>query len=95
MKLIAILCWYDERPSWLAGVTASLARLQVAHLVAVDGAYGLYPKGHGCSGTEQQQTIVETCRAAGIGTTVHTPPEPWFGNEVEKRNLAFQLAAQP
>jgi hypothetical protein len=92
MNLIAILSWYDERPSWLAGVVASLAKLEVSHLIAVDGAYSLYPNGKPYSGQEQQQTIATTARMLDIGCTISTPREVWFGNEVEKRNHAFKLA---
>jgi hypothetical protein len=92
VKLIGILCWFDERPSWLAGVIGGLRRVGVEHLVAVDGAYGLYPGGRPYSGPEQHDTIVETSRALDIATTIHTPREPYWGNEVEKRNLAFALA---
>lgn len=92
MKLIGILSWYDERTSWLSGVIASLAKAEIRHLVAVDGAYGVYPNGRGYSGPEQHAAIVEVCRALEMGCTIHTPAEPWFGNEVEKRNYAFALA---
>lgn len=92
MKLIGILCWYDERPSWLAGVIAGLAKAQVRHVVAVDGAYLAYPNGKAYSLPEQQATIVEVCRELEMGCTIHTPAEPWFGNEVEKRNHAFAIA---
>jgi hypothetical protein len=92
VNLIAILSWYDEQAAWLAGVVASLAKLEVNHLIAVDGAYALYPKGRPYSGAEQHQTIVTTARALDIGCTISTPREVWFGNEVEKRNHAFALA---
>lgn len=92
MKLLGILSWYDERPSWLAGVIASLAKAEIAHLVAVDGAYSAYPNGKAYSGPEQHAAIVEVCRALEMGCTIHTPREPWFGNEVEKRNYAFRIA---
>ena len=94
MRLIGILCWYDEQPPWLAGVVASLAKVEVSHLIAVDGAYALYPNGKPYSGPMQHQTIIETAAAVQMGCTIHTPAEPWFGNEVEKRNFAFQLAEQ-
>lgn len=92
MKVIGILCWYDEKPSWLAGVVGGLHQADVTHLVAVDGAYAFYPGGRGYSGSEQHQTILEVCQALEIGCTIVTPPATWLGNEVEKRNHAFAVA---
>ena len=92
MRIIAILSWFNERPSWLAGSVASLAKVGVSHCVAVDGAYLLYPEGRGFSAPEQHAAIVETCRALDIGLTLHVPQEPWIGNEVEKRTAAIRLA---
>lgn len=92
MKIVGILAWYDEKPEWLAGVIAGLSHAQVSHLIAVDGAYGLYPGGRPYSGSTQHNVILETCTALQIGCTIVTPQEQWFGNEVEKRNHAFALA---
>jgi hypothetical protein len=92
VKIIGVLSYFDERPSWLAGVVAGLYKAQVSHVVAVDGAYGLYPGGRPYSGPEQQASIVEVCRSLEMGCTWYAPQEPYFGNEVEKRNIAFRLA---
>lgn len=92
MKLIAILSWFDEQPSWLAGVVAGLHVAEVSHVVAVDGAYALYPGGRAHSSMEQHGAIAEVCRQLGMGLTLHTPAEPFFGNEVEKRSLSLRLA---
>lgn len=92
MKIIGILSWYDEQPSWLAGVVASLAKTEISHLVAVDGAYALYPEGRPYSGAQQHGSILETCAGLQIGCTIVTPQEVWWGNEVEKRNHAFEIA---
>lgn len=92
VKLIGILVWFDERPSWLAGSVASLARLGVSHVAAVDGAYGLYPGGRAYSPREQATSIMEVCQALEMGCTIHAPQEPFLGNEVEKRSLSLRLA---
>lgn len=95
MKIIAILCWYDESPSWLAATLSSLStHVQADHVVAVDGAYALLPGGRAFSGFEQHQIISELCRTGEMGLTLHAPSEVWLGNEVEKRSFAFQLAEQ-
>ena len=92
MKLIALLSWYDERPSWLAGVVSSLAKLQCDHVVAMDGAYGLYPNGLPHSPPEQHAVIQHVCSSLEMSCTIHVPREPWIGNEVEKRTAHFRLA---
>lgn len=94
MRLIAVLCFYEESPTWLAALVASLAKADVDHLIAVDGTYALWPGANNrpVSGPEQIETIIQTCRGLGIGCTTYTPSKPFPGNEVEKRNLSIQLA---
>jgi hypothetical protein len=92
VKLIALLSWYEESPSWLAALVASLPKAGVSHLVAVDGAYALFQGGRAASGTEQHEVLVETCRTLGLGLTLHAPEHVWHGNEVEKRSFMLALA---
>lgn len=92
MNIIGILCWYDERPSSLAGVVTSLAKVGISHFVAVDGAYALYPAGRAYSDREQHAAISEVCKSLDIGCTLFAPSEPFVGNEVEKRCLSLRLA---
>ena len=93
MRLIGILCWYDESPSWLAATVSSMIQhAQIDHMVAVDGAYALLPDGRAFSGFEQHQIIDEVCRGSSCGLTLYAPQEPWLGNEVEKRSFSFKLA---
>ena len=89
-KLAALLCWYDEQPAMLAELVASVARC-CDHIVAVDGAYRLYPNAKPRSAPDQAEAIQRTANGAGIGCTLHVPGEPWEGNEVEKRTKLFQL----
>lgn len=89
MRLIAILTWYDE-PTWaLTELVASLAAAGVDHVVAVDGAYMLYPEGRAQSPGEQAQAILAGAQGAGMGVSVHCPQDVWFGNEIEKRSFTF------
>lgn len=91
-RIIGLLSWYDELPKWLAASIASLGkRIDLDHLVAVDGAYQLLPDGKAASGQEQRDVIAETCAAMGIGLTMHVPDHVWIGNEVEKRSFMFGL----
>lgn len=98
MRLIALLNWFDERTDWLTELVASMARAGVDHVVAVDGAYGLYPQARGSSGSDQARAVIASALGAGIGVTVHVPQEAWAGNEVEKRSFLFaaaHLVAEP
>lgn len=92
MRLIACLSWYDENPAWLTELVAGLARAGVDHVVAIDGAYALYPQARGNSGSEQAQVVLASAVGCGMGVTVHLPPHPWVGNEIEKRTALFVLA---
>ena len=91
MKVIAILSWYDESPTWLAACVASMAKC-ADHVVAVDGAYQLYPSARGRSNIDQADAVVRAAEAVGLGLTLYQPTQPWEGNEVEKRNMTIRLA---
>jgi hypothetical protein len=92
MKLIGLLSWYDEPATWLAAAIASHHKLSLDHLIAVDGAYALFPNGTPRSPGDQHVAIHATCEHHGIGLTIHTPTATWQGNEVEKRTHMFRLA---
>jgi hypothetical protein len=88
VRIVALLSWFDEYPSWLAATVASAARV-ADHVVAVDGAYALMARGAASSGVDQQTAIVDAAEAAGVGLTLHVPGEKWVG-EVEKRAFLFE-----
>jgi hypothetical protein len=90
-RVCALLSWFDESPIWLAACIASLAGV-VDHLVAVDGAYALYPQARASSPVDQLEAVCETAAAARVGLTLHVPDAPWAGNEIEKRNATVRLA---
>lgn len=97
--MIGLLSWYEEPAPWLAECVAGLAQL-CDHLIAVDGPYARFPGAlrKAASGSEQADTIARTAAGAGIGCTIHVPREPWWGDEVAKRDWMFRLAmtmAQP
>lgn len=92
MKIIGCLIWYDEQPSMLGAAVQGLA--QVAdEIIAVDGAYALFPKAKTRSHPNQAETILRAAETAGVGCTIHRPSQLFFGNEIEKRNLSLKLAA--
>ena len=76
-------------PTWLAATVASCAHF-CDHVVALDGAFRYYPDGRASSGAEQQEAIVKTAEAVGLGVTVHVPERMWEG-EIEKTNVRFRL----
>lgn len=90
MRIICLLSWFDERPSWLAALTAGVAEF-CDHIVAIDGAYELFPGACAHSRPEQAEAIREVAYATGLGCTIHAPDRPWQGDQVEKRNVMFQL----
>lgn len=95
-RVIALLSWYEESPTWLAECVAATARL-ADHIVAVDGPYAHFPGAlkKPASGTEQADAILRTAAGAGIGCTIHQSRQPWWGGEwggeVAKRDFMFQL----
>lgn len=92
MRILALLNFYDERPEDLILYVASLSQIGVDQLVAVDGAYALYPDGNASSPPDQRAVLHGACIEAGIDLTLHVPSRPWAGNEPEKRNQLFRLA---
>lgn len=90
MKIHGIFSWYDESPAWIAAAIAGAARF-CDHILAVDGAYALYPEGSPRSHPNQVEAILHTAEAQGVACTLYQPQEVWWGNEVEKRNKSLDL----
>lgn len=92
MRVHALLSWYQEPHAQLAECVASIAKF-ADHIIAVDGPYAAFPGAlrNPASGAEQAETILRTAAGAGIGCTIHAPRKPFFGGEVEKRDLMFKL----
>lgn len=75
----------------MAATVASCARF-CDHVIAVDGAYFLYPDRRASSGGDQAETIHAVATANGMGCTIHVPADPWLENEIGKRNAYCRLA---
>ncbi len=88
--IIALLSWFNESPAMLANAVGTLTFAD--HLIAVDGAYALYPEAQAKSPSDQADVIRAQADMLGIGLTLHQPAHPWAGNEVEKRTTMFRLA---
>jgi hypothetical protein len=91
VRVIGLLSWYQEPVPWLAELVASMGRAGIDHVVALDGAYMLYPKGQAKSEGDQADAIRRTAVGFGMGATIHVPQMPWLGNEVEKRDKLFGI----
>lgn len=93
MRIIALLAWYDEPSSWLAATVASVAKC-CDYIVALDGAYSLWPEPHthrkAFSPPEQAEAILEAATGAGLGCLVYRPAVEWTG-EAEKRTALFNM----
>lgn len=92
MRVIGCLVWYDEQPSMLATAAAGLGKV-ADEIIAVDGAYAMFPSATVRSHPEQAEAIIRACETEDVGVTVHRPRQLFFGNEIEKRNLSLRLAA--
>lgn len=91
MRIHGLISWHQESALWLAATVASAAKL-CDSIVALDGAYALFPDAKPRSGSEQAVAIMELCAANDLACTIHVPSEVWAGNEVEKRTRLFELA---
>jgi len=94
MRIVGLLSWYEENPAWLAEMIASLPSAGISHLIALDGAYALYPGAAPRSDSSNVEAIQAACTAVGLTYSIHQPVEVWEGNEVEKRSALFELAEQ-
>jgi hypothetical protein len=93
MKLVAVLIWYDEEPELLYETVMRLGQITVDALVAVDGAYELYPGATGSSPPSNHKAIGDAARRIGVSATIHSPARPWEGSgEVRQRTFALRLA---
>ena len=90
MQICALLSYYDE--PWLKQHVKSLRLAGVSKLVAVDGAYALFPGGKARSPVSNHRDLERACEKTGIELVHHVPDDVWGGNEVEKRTFLFELA---
>jgi hypothetical protein len=93
-RLIGCLCWFDESTSDLLASITSFAAAGLTHLVAVDGAYGMFPGAQARSSRDQHVAIKEACDEAGIPGLIYAPKSDVWGSEMTKRAFMFRLAAE-
>lgn len=90
-RIAALMSFYDDPPDMIERAIESVAEL-VEVIVAVDGAYGVFPSGEARSPAEQVDAIQETAAACDLDLLLYQPNDVWHGGEVEKRDFMFRLA---
>lgn len=91
-RIIGLLSWYDEIPAMLdRAIRSAHKHLGLDHLVALDGAYSLFPAAPTTSAPDQRCAIQSACRAIDLPVTIYQPALKFAGNEVHKRSLLFAL----
>lgn len=88
MKIWALLSWFNEQPSWLYQVVASVSPF-VDGVVAVDGPYPLTPHESITSPVEQYEALYAAASDHDVSLMIHAngPME-----EVRKRAYMFERA---
>lgn len=86
MRLIALLSFYDEPTNFLRAYVDGLKVAGARELVALDGAYALYPGGRAESAPEQHRALIDSCQHADIRLRLHKPATVWDYGEVGKRS---------
>jgi hypothetical protein len=88
--IVALLCFYDETERTLERLIVSLARCRgVGRIVALDGAYELFPHGGRASAPKQRRAIRKAAEHAGIEARIFVPERKWH-DEMEKRSALFE-----
>lgn len=88
-RIVGLISWWDESPTWLAASITSMGRF-CDHVIALDGRYALYPDRRMQSGSAEHYAVIDAARAAGVGLTLHTAPRT-FDDEMQKRTHLFRL----
>lgn len=89
MKLVALLSWYDEQSAFIEAALGSLAWVGVDEIVALDGAYELFPFGQ----PRSPESNYEALARSPIPVHVRTPDSCW-PTEMDKRTTLFRLGEE-
>lgn len=90
--LHGLVSFYDEPPDNIARCLVGLHRARVDHVIALDGAYALYPNGNAASPSSQHAAWTLGARNLNMACTLHVPACVWQRNEAEKRTALFAHA---
>ena len=92
VRVCAAIAWHDETVEFLYRAVTSLEGL-VDEILAVDGAWKLFPNGAPASAPDQEEAIWAAARAIGIPVRVKVPDRVWE-SQVEKRAALMELAGE-
>jgi hypothetical protein len=87
-----LLSWYDEKPEHLARMIDSCDGL-VDQVVAVDGAYKLFPGATSRSSDDEMHAVRRACQRIGAFLFMVRPDDVWE-SEVAKRAYMFRIGAR-
>lgn len=90
MKVTALMSFYDDPPEMIERAIRSAAPI-IDALIAVDGAYGIFPGGLAHSPDDQVETIRRVAAGCELDLLLYQPTDVWIGGEVEKRDFMFRL----
>lgn len=91
MKIVCMLNWFDEQPHQLRRRVREAFMIGCTHVVAVDGAYALFPGSREFSSSSQGKEITDTAFFYKLGCIIYKPEVVWAGNEVEKRQNMLDI----
>jgi hypothetical protein len=91
LKVVGLLNWWMESPSWLSAAVSGFARI-CDTIVACDGAYSLTPGARARSHPREAEAIMHAAEAGGAASIIYRPTSIWWGNELAKRNQLLRLA---
>jgi hypothetical protein len=89
--IAALLSFYDEPPKFMRELVESLRLIDCRQLVAMDGAYALYPNAEPSSPEKCRKALRQACYQNGVKLTWDEPDAPWE-TEAAKRTELFRLA---
>jgi hypothetical protein len=92
MKLIGLLSFFDQDEDYIEGDLSDLHKLGATSVVAVDGAYAMYPDGPVRSGKKLIEKMRKKAASLDMSLLLYQPNTVWMGNEVEKRQVMIDLA---
>lgn len=90
--LHGLVSFYDEPLDNIARCLVGLHRARVGHVVALDGAYALYPDGAAASASNQHAAWITGARKLNMACTLCVPATVWKDNEAQKRTALFAHA---
>lgn len=91
MRIVGLLSFWNEPVEAVAACLTTLRdRVGMEALVALDGAYAMFPGATPASPRDRQAAVALACRELGVDCRLVVPTRVWAG-EVEKRTALFEF----